>query len=335
MKALLITGPERAEIADVPEPVAAPGTVVASVSAAGICGTDLALFAGDPARLAHTLSTFPLRLGHEWSGTVTAVGDGVDPDWLGQRVTADTILGCGSCRACAAGRHQLCVDRREIGVRGGWAGALAERLLVPEVALRRLPEEVDDIAGAMVEPGANAWRAVDALHLTSGMRALVIGPGTIGLLALQFARSAGAEVHVLGVDQNSLDVARSLGAAGGWTDRDLPQSEWDAVLDASDASGSPSRAAELIAPGGRISLVGVSTELSSIDSRQLVRREISVQGIMGGSAGLQPTIDAYARGDVRPASLVRAVLSLEHLRDWLNGSRYLAPGTGTKILARP
>ncbi|MFC7642417.1 hypothetical protein ACFQX6_16780 [Streptosporangium lutulentum] len=133
----------------------------------------------------------------------------------------------------------LCEDRFEIGIRGGWPGALAERMTVPATALHALPDTVDATAGALVEPGGNALRAVQGADLESGARVLVLGPGTIGLLAARFALAHGAEVHVMGLSQRSLDFARTLGVHGAWTADRLPALPFDAVIDASNASGLP------------------------------------------------------------------------------------------------
>ena len=142
MRAFVLTGPRQFTVAEVEPPVAAPGQVVVDVERAGVCGTDVEFFTGHMAYLHQGHATYPMRLGHEWCGAVSAVGDGVDPAWAGQRVTGDTMLGCGHCRRCRTGRQHVCADRFEIGVRGGWPGALAEQLPVPVTALRALPDSV-------------------------------------------------------------------------------------------------------------------------------------------------------------------------------------------------
>ena len=89
-------------------------------------------------------AAYPLRIGHEWSGTVRSVGPDVDEAWVGRRVTGDTMLGCGRCDRCRGGRQHLCADRFEVGIRNGWPGALAEQLAVPATSLLALPDAVDD-----------------------------------------------------------------------------------------------------------------------------------------------------------------------------------------------
>ncbi|WP_345636263.1 alcohol dehydrogenase catalytic domain-containing protein [Rugosimonospora acidiphila] len=97
------------------------------------------LFAGTMPYLRTGAQSVPMVPGHEWVGTVSALGSGVAPAWRGRRVTGDTMLGCGHCERCLTGRHHVCDRRHEIGIRGNWPGALAERLLVPATALRALP----------------------------------------------------------------------------------------------------------------------------------------------------------------------------------------------------
>ena len=160
MRALVITAPQRAEVREVDPPVAGIGEVVVDVERAGLCGTDTEFFTGEMSYLHTGQAQYPMRIGHEWCGVVTSVGAGVAESWFGRRVTGDTMLGCGKCRRCLSGRQHLCADRFEIGIRGGWPGALAEQVLVPVGALQALPDSVDATLGALVEPGANATRAV-------------------------------------------------------------------------------------------------------------------------------------------------------------------------------
>ena len=160
MRAFVINGPGRAEVIDVDPPVAGPGEVVVDVERAGVCGTDMEFFSGEMQYLHDGYAAYPMRIGHEWMGTVSAVGEGVDRAWVGRRVMGDTMLGCGVCARCTSGRQHVCEFRTELGVRGGRAGALAEQVAVPARSLHPLPEEVDDVQGALVEPGGNALRAV-------------------------------------------------------------------------------------------------------------------------------------------------------------------------------
>ena len=223
MRAFVVTGPGECSVQEVEPPSAAPGEVVVDVARVGVCGTDVEFFTGEMTYLHDGHAAYPMRLGHEWCGVVTRCRQrGGRRRGSGVASPGDTMLGCGRCHRCRSGRQHLCEDRFEVGIRGGKAGALAEQLAVPAASLVALPDVVDDAAGAMVEPGGNALRAVWGADLHPGDRVLVLGPGTIGTLAAQFARAAGAEVHVLGEREPSLSFARSLGLDGVWTAADLP-----------------------------------------------------------------------------------------------------------------
>ncbi len=321
MKAFVVAGPQHGAIDEVPNPVAGAGEAVIDVRRAGVCGTDVEFWSGEMAYLHQGHAAYPMRLGHEWCGVVSAIGAGVDPTWLGRRVTGDTMIGCGHCSRCRSGRHNVCEHRVEIGIRGGAPGALAEQLAVPVAALLALPDSVDDTAGAMVEPGGNALRSVRAAALEPGDRVLVLGSGTLGLLVAEFARADGAEVHVMGRSTRSLEFAATLGFAGVWQRTELPELPWDAVIDASNAAELPALALDLVEPGKRVVYVGLAGRPSLIDTRALVLKDVTAAGILAASQGLAGTIDHYAAGYVDPRPLVAATVALDRAGDVLAGWR--------------
>lgn len=331
----MITGPGESSVQDVAPPSPGAGEVVVDVARAGVCGTDVEIFTGEMAYLHDGHAAHPMRIGHEWCGAVSAVGEGVPESWVGRRVVGDTMLGCGRCDLCRSGRQHVCAEREEVGIRNGRPGGLAEQLAVPVWSLHSLPHEVDDACGAMVEPGANALRAVRAAELAPGERALVLGPGTIGLLVAQFARAAGAEVHVLGISEASLAFARGLGVDGAWTAQTLPALPFDAVIDASNAPELPALALDLVQPGKRVVYIGLAGSSSRIDTRELVLKDVTAVGILSGSQGLAGTIDAYAAGAVDPRPLVATTVRLEEIGDVLAGARPPGAGAGPKIHVDP
>jgi 2-desacetyl-2-hydroxyethyl bacteriochlorophyllide A dehydrogenase len=335
MKSFVLTAPGQSELRDLPAPEAKAGQVVVDVSRVGICGTDVEFFTGEMQYLHDGHTSFPLVLGHEWCGTVTSVGHGTDESWVGQRVTGDTMLGCGHCRRCRGGRHHVCAARSELGIRGTYPGALAEQLVVPAGSLHALPDSVDDTAGAMVEPGGNAWRSLEAAAITPGERALVLGPGTIGLLVAEFARARGIEVHLLGRSAHSMEFARSLGFTNVWGTDDLPDLPYDAVIDASNAPSLPSRAVQLVEPGRRVVFVGLAGSPSEVDTRDIALKDVTAVGILGASAGLAGTIESYASDAVDPRPLVAATVGLHQAHDALAGWRPDDAGPGPKLLVDP
>jgi threonine dehydrogenase-like Zn-dependent dehydrogenase len=335
MRAFVLAAPGEGAVQEVPVPAAAPGEVVVDVDRVGVCGTDVEFFTGEMQYLLGGHSHYPMSLGHEWAGTVSAVGAGVAPGWIGRRVMGDTMLGCGTCRRCRKGHQHVCEHRQEVGVRGGRPGALAEQLAVPVGSLHVLPDTVDAVLGALVEPGGNSLRSAQAAALRSGDRALVLGPGTIGLLVAMFARAAGAEVHLLGRTDRSLDFARSLGFEQSWTEDTLPDLPFDAVIDASNAPQLPARALDLVEPAGRVVYVGLAGSPSRIDTRTLALKDVTAVGVLSASPGLAATIEAYASGAVDPRPLVAATVGLDQVGAVLAGERPPGAGPGPKIHVDP
>jgi 2-desacetyl-2-hydroxyethyl bacteriochlorophyllide A dehydrogenase len=335
VRAFVLSAPRTACVQDVPVPEAAPGQVVVEVERAGICGTDVELFTGDMTYFSDHNAEYPLRIGHEWCGRVSAVGDGVNPRWLGRRVTGDTMLGCGHCHRCTSGRQHLCAERYEIGIRRGWPGALAQALPVPAFALHELPDSIDSTAGALVEPGGNALRAARAAGAAPGRRVLVYGPGTIGLLVALFALADGAEVHVVGPTTQSLALATTLGVPGTWTEDTLPEQPYDAVVDATNDPAVPAHALARVEPGGRIVYIGLANRPSHIDSRELVLKDVTAVGVLSASPGLSGAIERYATGAVDPRPLVAATVGLDQVADALRGIRPPNAGPGPKIHVDP
>jgi len=335
VRAFVIRGPGEAGVEEVDDPVAGPGEVVVAIARVGVCGTDVECFTGEMAYLRQGISRYPLRIGHEWCGTVVEVGPGVDPSLVGRWTTGDTMIGCGRCRRCLTGRGHLCAERSELGLRGAWDGAAAERLRVPASSLHPLPDSIDDVAGALVEPGANALRAMWGADPRPGDRILVIGAGSIGILAAWFLLDRGADVHVAGRSRRSIAFARGLGLPSVSSTEAIPGSPWDAVIDASNDANVPARALEFVEPGGRVVCIGLAGVPSLIDTRDLALAEVTAVGVLGGSAGLDDAIAAYAAGRIDPRPLVGPFVGLDGLAAALAGERPAGTGPGPKIHVDP
>jgi threonine dehydrogenase-like Zn-dependent dehydrogenase len=221
----------------------------------------------------------------------------------------------------------------EIGISRGRPGALAEQLALPATALHALPGTMDATLGALVEPGANALRAFRAAGLRPGERLLVLGTGTIGLLVALFARAEGVEAHLMGL--GTPEVARAVGLTGVWTRETLPELPWHAVVDASNAPHLPALALDLVEPAGRVVYIGLAGTPSTLDTRDLVLRDVTAVGILGGSAGLAGAIAAYADGSLDARPLVAATVGLAATADVLAGHRPDDAGPGPKIHIDP
>ena len=334
MRAFVVTGPRQAAVEEVAAPEPGAGEAVIDVERVGVCGTDVEFFTGEMQYLHNGVAAYPVRLGHEWAGTVVAVGDGVDDVWIGRRVMGDTMIGDGTCRRCLRGHQHVCERLSEVGMHG-YHGALAEQIAVPITSLHVLPDAVDAATGALVEPGGNALRAARAAEVGNGDRVLVLGPGTIGLLVAMFLRATGTEVHLMGVTAASLEFARGLGFDNAWSLEDLPDLPYDAVVDASNDATLPALALDLVEPSGRLVYIGLAGAASHIDTRTLALKDVTAIGILSASPALDDTIQAFSAGAVDPRPLVAATVPLDRTGEVLAGWRPPGVGAAPKIHVDP
>jgi threonine dehydrogenase-like Zn-dependent dehydrogenase len=310
MRALTINGPGDVRISEIP--VAAPGPQQIQVRTAlvGVCGTDAHLISGDSFYLEHGFQTYPFVFGHEYTGVVSAVGAGVTTVAVGDRVVGHTMVPCHRCDNCQRGAAHLCRQLAEVGLRF-IQGAAAEYVTVPDFAVTRLPAGLSFEAAVLVEPGVAAYRACVRLGLRPTDRVAVIGTGTLGLLALLFARLTAARVDVIGVADSELALARELGADVTSHPADVPAGRYDAVIEASgspDAFGIALTAADL---GARIALIGLPSTASSIDQTAVTLKDLTVFGVLHGLAHYGDVVALFAAGAVDPRPLIAAVLTPE------------------------
>ena len=338
MRAFVIDGPREGSVQEVPEPVPGAGQVVIAVDRVGVCGTDAEFFRGTQPYFATGGARYPLRIGHEWCGRVVRAGAGVDPAWLGERVTGDTMLGCQECALCRSGRQHVCENRSEVGVLNGWHGALADELLMPVTAIHRLPASMSDGQGALVEPASLSLRCVETLGLAAGEPLLVWGAGAIGLLATAFAVAAGVEVDVVGRSAGSLELARQLGAArvfgadegGGLSlvaGASAPSVRYRGAIAASPVAAAPRYCLNRLQPGGHLVMVGISGDPSLLEARDLITRDLTISALLSGSPTFARAIDRLASGAVDAEPLIGAVIELDDLAAVLGGAN---PPEGTR-----
>ena len=273
MDALVWLGPERLRVEHVARPVAQPGEVIVGVDAAGICGSEVEGYLGRQKN-----RTPPLVMGHEFAGTVRAVADGVDPSWIGRRVTVNPLLSCGTCPACRGGNRNVCERRQLIGVHrpGGFGADVA----VPVSALVPLPDGLDARLAALAEPLANGVHAVRlGTLLGTPDRAIVIGAGTIGLAALQAARAAGiAQVVVAEPHAGRRAQAERLGATETAASADAIRAPAALVMDAVGRTETRARGIALTRGAGTFVALGLHEDTLAVSFHDLIRREIAIQG---------------------------------------------------------
>jgi 2-desacetyl-2-hydroxyethyl bacteriochlorophyllide A dehydrogenase len=278
MKQAALTAPRTFEIQDAEKPQAGPGEALVRVRSVGVCGTDVHFYRGD----------LPMRpgqcMGHEMAGDVEAVRAGVTRVAAGDRVAIEPIGNCGECALCRTGRYNLCTNVRSFGL--NTPGGLREFMALPAASLYRLPENVDCELGALAEPLAVAVHGLRGVGLAFGERVGILGAGTIGLLTVAAARAMGAGyiavtarhphqkamAEVFGADAVLPDDAEGINAlrralAGGG----------DVIVETVGGHAETlGQAVTLVAPGGRICVLGLFNAPLQINPLMLTIREASL-----------------------------------------------------------
>jgi (R,R)-butanediol dehydrogenase / meso-butanediol dehydrogenase / diacetyl reductase len=283
MKAVVWNGPEEMVVEEVPEPAVEPGTVKVRPDAVGICGSEIEGYLGKMGN-----RTPPLVMGHEFAGTVTEVGEGVDEGLVGRTVAVNPLSSDETCPLCRGGYTNLCPNRKLVGIQS--PGGFAEYALAPAHNVYPLPEGVEARTGALAEPLANGVHAVRlglAGHLVE--HAVVVGAGTIGLMCLQAAVLDGIpEVSVVEPHKARREQALKLGAraayASGEEAREALEGPTeglgaDLVIDAVGAGVTRKMAVEvLLRPGGRVVFVGLHDDETTLGYHGVVRGQLDLQG---------------------------------------------------------
>jgi len=325
--AKLAPGAAKLELTERPERDPGPGEVLLEVHGCGVCGTDLHIEAGE------YVSLPPLTLGHEVSGVVAAVGEGVEATWLDARVVCETFFStCGRCRWCRDGRVNLCPERRSIGTHVD--GGFAPRLVVPVRNLHRIPDGLDAYAAALTEPLACICHTLlNPAVVTPGERVLVAGPGPMGALAAQVARALGGEVLVAGLpaDAARLAVAAELGFAT--TDERPEPNAFDVVVEASGSAGGIRACLESIARGGRFAQVGIAGRDVAIPFDLVLTKELAIAtGFASTPRAWRHAIAMIERRDIALAPLVTEVAPLT---EWERVFADLRASRGMKVVLDP
>ena len=273
-------------------------------------------------------------MGHEVSGVVAELGDGVDEAWRGARVVTETYFStCGHCVHCLSGRINLCLERRSIGsyVDGGFAS----RVHVPARNLHRIPDWLDGRVAAMTEPLACCCQSLlNPDRVEPGDAVLVVGPGPIGLLAAQVARAAGGDVHVRGTprDAGRLEVAARLGLAISTTEEGAVGS-FDVVVECSGHEAGMTFALESARRGARYVQIGLAGKPVSIPFDLVCFGELTVtSGNASTPASWARALELIGNRQVELEPLFTAAISLA---DWERGFTATRDGAGVKYVLVP
>ena len=319
MKQAILISPKEIVIEEVQRPSAGEGEAVVRVARAGICGSDIHAYHGK-----HPFITLPIVQGHEFSGTITECGPGVEGIAPGDRVTVEPSLDCGECALCRSGRYNICEELRVIGCQ--MPGAFAEYIAVRARKVVPLWPGMGFDEGAMVEPLAVAVHAAARARFEEGMTALVIGAGTIGNLAAQVLVAGGAgKVVVSDVADNRLALVRELTTCvtvNAGTD-DFRAEVWselpggpDIVLECAGVEASIREAITVARKGTRIVVVGVFEESPRVELALVQDRELELVGtLMYRRDDFEEAVRLIAEGHVQVLGLITHRFPLAGLKE--------------------
>lgn len=273
MSALVYEAPRQMKIRQVPVPVPQPDEVLIQVAYSGICGSELSGYKGKNA-----LRRPPLILGHEFSGTIEAVGGAVDRPELSQgvAVTANPLISCRRCLYCLSGKQQLCPNRKLLSA--SLPGSNAEFVAVRADAVFPIPPDLSLTAAALAEPTACALHAAGLAAPSPEESALVVGAGPIGLLVIQALAARGLR-RIFCIDRNvdRMAMAEKLGAVPA-TFESLSTEPVALVIEAVGVSATRQGCARAVRSGGRIVWMGLHEADSELPVNDFIRREITTFG---------------------------------------------------------
>ncbi len=313
MRAAIFRGPNQPlDVTDVPTPVAGAGEALVRVAACGLCHTDLHYIDhGTP-----TFKTPPLILGHEISGTIEALGADVSGWKTGERVLLPAVLTCGTCEACRSGRENICEHNQMLG--NNLDGGFAEFVVAPAKDLFRLPEEVPLVEGSIIADAITTpfHAVVRRGRVAPGDWVLVIGCGGVGLNVVQIAAALGGRVIAADLSADKLAWATRLGAEAVLNPAETPRLDKevrkltggggvDVAFEVVGRPASQEQAFGCVRTGGRLVLVGYSSDTLALNAGRVMYREMEVIGSLGCRPVDYPRVIELARqGRIKVAELV-------------------------------
>ena len=336
MRAAVLFGPGDFRIVEKPVPQPGPDEVLVKVAMCGTCGTDLKIqqhpFPGQPPFGEFTP-------GHEWTGTVVAVGQGVDELKPSDRVAIEAHKGCGRCENCVLGRYTACLNNgnRAKGHRAtGFTadGGFAEYAIHHVNALYKMPENVSWEDAVLVTTAGTGLYGIDkAGGYVAGQSVVVIGPGPVGLMTVQACKALGADkVILVGTRQNRLDLGARLGADHVVNAREENPSEAvkrllgpagaDLVIECSGNPETPQQCVEMVKRGGKILFLAFYPGPVTFDLSSAIREDVTLYTTRGeGAAAVRRALSLAAQGKIRCGELVTHRFSLDDIQEGFRVAR--------------
>ena len=319
MRAAVLVEPGRFEVRDVPMPEPRAGEALIRIARTGICGTDIHIFHGH-----YAAEWLPMIPGHEFTGHVARLGEGVGDLTEGQAVVVDTNIGCGRCYWCRRDEILNCPKMQQMGIT--MDGGFAEYISVPVRLVIPAPSETPAEVLALTEPLACVVRAARKAQVGFGQSVCVIGAGPIGNLHVQLMRTIGAApIIVSDINPDRLATAKACGADVAAAPPDLLQ----AVMDATDGRGADiviesvgnpalyAEAQRLMRKGGHLAVFGLTgpNETLSLDIQDTILRENSVKGSVAGiGENMHDALTLLTHGRIDTAPFTTAEYPLEDIQ---------------------
>jgi 2-desacetyl-2-hydroxyethyl bacteriochlorophyllide A dehydrogenase len=334
------------EIKDIPRPTLPKnypnGEVVVKVAACGICGTDLGVY--DWTKWTAQYMQIPRVIGHEIAGTIVEVGEQCGNWKVGDRIVADTYLGCGKCYFCHIGKFNLCENKASLGLKID--GGMAEYVAIPSINLFHLPANVSFTVGAAIEPFGVAAHAFEESGFKYADHVLILGCGPIGLGMLMLAKAAAAsKVFITGIDLDKirLEMAKKLGADAIFNinnadPRPVVMKETkgrgvDIVFVCVGSEGVLAQAASMVRPGGTVIVLGLFHGESTFDPNLMVEKELTFRGAFRRSPETWYRIlNLIGNNIISLDALISHVLPLDEVE---RAFQLLKRGEGIKVVIAP
>lgn len=319
MKAIKLDSPGKIACVEMEKPVPKAGEALIRIVTAGICGSDIGAFRGK-----NSLVSYPRVIGHELAGIVESIPeDNPKGIKVGDKVILDPYLYCGSCYPCGIGRTNCCTDLKVLGVHVD--GGMAEYFCHPADMLVKIPEDMDWVDAAMVEPLTISLHGVHRGGLKAGEYCAVIGAGPIGLLAAMIAQEYGAHAIVLDLVQERLDFAKELGIEyainSGKQDaaeavREITNGVMaQQVMECSGANAAIRSTLDLVSNAGRITLTGWPPRETSIPTDMITRKEVDIRGARTSAGEFEEALDMVYTRKVDVAKILTKVVTIEEAAD--------------------
>lgn len=311
-EAILVT-PGTMKIQDAPMLEPKDDEVLLKVEYVGICGSDIHGFESGPF-IPPKDPNQKIGLGHECGGTVVGVGSKVKKIKVGDRVNIEPGVPCGKCKFCLSGHYNICPDVDFLATQPNYRGALTNYITHPESLTYKLPDNMDTMEGALVEPAAVGMHAAMEADVKPGKKIVILGAGCIGLMTLQACRVMGAtEIVVVDMIEKRLNMAKKLGAMeiinGGKEDTVARAKEIlgdlgaDIVFETAGARATAAQTTKLVMRGGRIMIVGTVPGDTPVNFLS-INREVKIQTVFRYANNYPMTIEAISSGRFDVKSMV-------------------------------